>query len=347
MKKTRNIILIISVMLVIIGMIICGVSFAMAGFNAEHFSDAFIGKEVNLEMAEYNAVYGKISINVIDREVELKRSTDDKIHITYKKSEKSRMEFTESGNTLAVTEYNEKKWFDYIFNFDFGRNIVIELPEKINADIKINDKNGKMTANDLNVNGNFDIETGNGELSFINTKFSGSLTARTSNGKITLENLSVGGDGDFTTSNGKYSLEKVKIGGKLKLDTSNGKIKLNSVSAKEAQLKTSNGYVELEDVETEADVSVKSSNGGVLLNSVKAEEIDVKTSNGAANFSGVDVDKSVSIITSNGKISGTLVGKPGDFNFEYGGKTNLPPSGGGDKTAYFETSNNNIEVDYE
>ena len=351
MKKARNIILIISVVLVIIGLIICGVSFAMADFNAEKFSDAFLGKEVELEMADYEAIYEKISVNVENREVELKKSTDNKIHITYKKSEKSRMEFTESGNALTVIEYNEKKWYDYIFNFEFGRNIVIELPENIKADIKITDKNGKMTASGLSVNGSFNVETDNGALSFINTKIEGGLNAKTNNGKITLENLNVGGGADFTTSNGAYSVEKVKTGGKLKMNTSNGKVELDSVSAEETQIKTSNGAVELSGVDSEISVSVKTSNGKVYLDKVSADEVSAETSNGAVEFSGIDVENSVSVKTSNGKISGTLVGKSGDFSFEYDNdgsdKIKLPLSGSGDKTAYFKTSNSNIEVDYE
>lgn len=310
MKKTRNTFIVIAIVMMLVGAVICGVSFASAGFNGDSFSKSFLGKDVEDKMAEYKSDYNKVTIDVKDRKIDVSKSSDDKIHITYTESEKRHINISENNGELLITEQNDMKWYDYIFTFDFGCKMSIQLPENIEAQLNIYNKNGQIEFSDISIDGDVAIEDKNGKLIFTNTSIKGDLNAETSNGEIKTDKLNVSGKAEIKSSNGANSVENTSVGGELSIKTSNGKI---------------------------------------YLYNVKADSISAVTSNGKVEFRDTLVEKEIDAKTSNGKIEGSLIGNQGDFNFRYensNGSSNVPENGNGGKQAYFKTSNGGIDVRY-
>lgn len=311
MKRTRNILIIIAVILMAAGIIICSASLCMTGFDFSQFTTSMTGSEVKEMNRDLTADYQRITIDTKDREIKFEKSEDDKLHLEYTESERRIIEISESNAELSVIERLDYKWYDYIFNFDFGNKLVVKLPSDIKAQISVNTSNGKISFSDISVKNSVDLHTSNGAINITDAAIGGDITAQTSNGRIELLRASVAGKADMKTSNGECSADGASVKGELKFKTSNGKI---------------------------------------YLNNAQAEEISAESSNGKIEFYNADVAKSINAQTSNGKIEGTLVGKPGDFSFRYEtsghNNSNLPLEGNGGKQAYFKTSNGNIDVSY-
>ncbi|MCQ4021544.1 MULTISPECIES: DUF4097 family beta strand repeat-containing protein [unclassified Ruminococcus] len=311
MKKTRNIFIIVAVALMFAGIIICAVSFSMSGFNFSEFSTSLVGKEVKEMKADFKNEFSNLTLNTVDRKIDFQKSDDDMIHFEYTENEKRKIEISESNGTLSLTEHTHYKWYDYFFSFDNGNKLTVKLPAEINASISVDNRNGKITFSGINVKDDVKLHTSNGEISFSDDEIEGELIAQISNGRVNISNLDVKGN---------------------------------------VELKTSNGEVSLQDFDSSSRLNIKTSNGKVYLNKAEAEEISMESSNGKIEFWDTDVTKSISAKTINGKIEGTLIGKEGDYNItaetSSNNSCNLPMTGNGGKTAYFKTSNGNIEVSY-
>lgn len=311
MKKTRNVFIIISIILMTAGIIICSASLCMTGFDFSQFTTSMTGTEVKQMNRDFKADYQRIIIDTKDREIKFEKSDDDKFHLEYTESEKRKIDISENGSELSVIEQFEYKWYDYIFNFDFGNKLVVKLPSDIKAQVSVNTSNGKISLTDISVKNSVDLHTSNGAVTLTDVSINGDINASSSNGRIELVRADITGKADMKTSNGECSADGTSVGGELKFKTSNGKVHLNKTKADDIILESSNGKIELYEA---------------------------------------DVQKSISAQTSNGKIEGTLVGKPGDFTFrcENSGynNSNLPTDGNGGKQAYFKTSNGDIDVSY-
>lgn len=311
MKKTRNVFIIISILLMTAGIIICSASVCMTGFDYSQFTTSMTGTEVREMNREFKADYQRIIIDTKDREIKFEKSDDDKLHLEYTESEKRKIDISENGSELSVIEQFDYKWYDYIFNFDFGNKLIVKLPSDIKAQVSVNNSNGKISLTDISVKNSVDLHTSNGAVSLTDVSINGDINASSSNGRIELVRVEITGKADMKTSNGECSADGTSVGGELKFKTSNGKVYLNKTKADDIVLESSNGKIELYEA---------------------------------------DVQKSISAQTSNGKIEGTLVGKPGDFTFrcENSGhnNSNFPTDGNGGKQAYFKTSNGDIDVSY-
>ncbi|MGN1112790.1 MAG: DUF4097 family beta strand repeat-containing protein [Acutalibacteraceae bacterium] len=311
MKRTRNVFIIISIILMTAGIITASASLCMTGFDFSQFNSSMTGMEVKEMNREFKADYQRIIIDAKDREIKFEKSDDDRLHLEYTESEKRRFDINESGAELKIIEQFDYKWYDYIFNFDFGNKLVVKLPSDIKAQISVNTSNGKISFTDISIKNSVELHTSNGAINITDVSIDGNINAQTNNGRIELVSAVIAGKADMKTSNGECSADGASVNGEFKLKTSNGKI---------------------------------------YLNNAKAEDISAETSNGKIEFYCADVDKSINAQTSNGKIEGTLVGIPGDFSFRYEtssyNKSNLPLEGNGGKQAYFKTSNGDIDVAY-
>lgn len=311
MKRMRNVFIIISIILMTAGIIICSASLCMTGFDFSQFTTSMTGSEVKEMNRDFKADYQRIIIDTKNREIKFEKSEDDKIHLEYNESEKRKIEISESDSELSVTEQLDYKWYDYIFNFDFGNKLVVKLPSNIKAQLSVNTSNGGISLTDISVKNSVDLHTSNGALNITDASIDGDINAKTSNGRIELVRVVVAGKADMKTSNGECSADGASINGEFKLKTSNGK---------------------------------------VYLNKAKADDVILESSNGKIEFCEADVRNSIYAQTSNGKIEGTLVGAPGDFSFRYENSghnnSNLPLEGNGGKQAYFKTSNGDIDVAY-
>lgn len=329
MKKARNVFIIIAILFMVAGIGISVAAAATMDFNFTTMGDDYVQ-----EGKDYESDYAKLTLDVLNRDIEIIKSQDDNIHFSYSQGKKSTLEFAENttDNELKLTEKDNRQWYDYIFGFSFPTKLTIALPDKSSVQIYINNKNGKIAVSDLEINSSVEFISQNGEINLSNSTVTGNLSAETSNGTIELNSLDLL-NGEFKTSNGKYYVNNVT---------------------------------------TQKDLNLKTSNGKIEAYNVKSNQVNFKSSNGEIRFENIDVSTAISGETSNGSISGTLVGTEGDFTFDADttlGDVNVPSnepkelgsSGNSNsdklmdwlfdevitqKTAYFKTSNGSIDVSY-
>lgn len=250
-----------------------------------------------------------VSVKQYNSEVLVKKSSDDKIHVTYYT--------TDCCPTVSeLTQYGEIKLYDNFWDYGIkqytkgffhgykkhGLKTVIELPENSTGiNIRIDTSNGKITAEKIYIN-KAEFYTSNGKIQFSNI-VSDTFVGNTVNGsvtadKITAENISLG------TSNGDIKVSEVTAD-KLGTGTSNGSVIVKNVNAKSTEMTTSNGEISLSDIKSEKLVNASTSNGSIDISNISSDNIILQTSNGSilGNITGSPDDYNISSSTSNGNDS--------------------------------------------
>ena len=301
----------IASILVAAGLVLMGVAFMLSGGDITKLNTQNL--TYTEKRAEFDASkFSLMSLKDSNNSVKLLPSPDNKIYITYYESEKTHYAFDQSqAGALKITYVSDFHWFDLvgITFLSTDTTVVIEIPQNTDMELDIKTSNGGISVNDL---------TMKKPLSF-----------KSSNGKITLANISTDD--------------------KIYAKTSNSKITFSEVSCGGGELETSDGKIELVNASFYGDVNGKTSNGNILLTDVSCmDRIEMRTSNSPIEFSNLDCGYT-DLETSNGRISGTVAGKHGDYNFTTktsNGNISVPDSEPGGKTFIAKTSNSKITIEY-
>ncbi|MFD1038389.1 DUF4097 domain-containing protein [Virgibacillus byunsanensis] len=168
-----------------------------------------------------------IDIQANNEQIEIHSTNDSKasIELTGKtKTGEERLSVEENGNTLSIrTEEQKNKLFNFNF-WTFSMKLNIYLPEKLYDSIQIDNDNGSITAENLDVT-EIDAATQNGKIN-LNNITAENVQMNTNNGKISLSNV----DGEIygKTNNGAISLITNNLDRPIEFDTDNGKIEIQS-----------------------------------------------------------------------------------------------------------------------
>ncbi|MCU0105575.1 DUF4097 family beta strand repeat-containing protein [Acholeplasma vituli] len=225
---------------------------------------------------EYDgAQFTRIELSFYNNPVEIKPSTDDKIHIDFKVDQYEEIVLSDESNVLSIVVTSD--WWDYMrnpllwFNFSnitVNRTVTVLLPDSL-YELQVKTSNGAITLNDLTLK---------------------SAHLNTSNGKVDVRNTTVN---DLT------------------LGSSNGKVYLNTVTSENVELSTSNGEIECINL-VATSVDAETSNGPINGSGIVSNDFRVQTSNGRINITvqGRFDDYKVKTRTSNGdvKIDGATYG---------------------------------------
>lgn len=247
-----------------------------------------------------------ITLKDCNTPINIKKSSDDKIHLDYYVNEKESYNINSQDNIEVSKELNYK-WYDYIFNINFQQcDFTISLPENFNGDIDVNTENGKITLDDISAN-ILTLKTSNGDFDVENIK-SGSLSAKTNNGYIYVSSSEIKDTAKLTTSNGAVEQNKVNVND-LSVETYNGKIKLYDANVNNnATLVTNNQEINFSNLSVKGDLKLNTANGkitGNILQPMSNFSIISNTSNGHNNLpSNVTMGtQKMDVKTSNGDIN--------------------------------------------
>ena len=316
--------------ILIAGLVLFFVGFAMAGFQLEELSTAIPYEEKTYTDEHVASIVVKDS-NV---PVEFAVSKENRVTVRYFENEEYQYTIENQNGRLSIEKANHRKWYLHMFSFEWATQdvkLVVMVPESFQGDVAISTSNGQIDFSDGHV---------------------AKATLSTSNGRITVQNAETMGNLEVKTSNGRISLDRVKAGGDAQLVTSNANIEVTELTASNIDVKSSAGNISINNTTAALDIKVKSSNGQVVLDQVSAaRNVNADTSNSGIKLTKLNVGRSVSCGTSNGKISGTIVGRMEEFSITSSttnGDNNLPKkTDNGEKNANFKTSNSDIEIAFE
>lgn len=335
MTKYKKNILIISGIVCTLGAICMAIAMMTVNFDVKALD--LCGEPKKISESYYVQDIKSVSVRLYNSEVLVKKSSDEKIRVTYYT--------TDCCPTVSeITQNKEIQLYDNFWDYGVkqfakgffhgykkhGLKTVIELPENSDSiNIRIDTSNGKITAENTDVN-KAEFYTSNGDVQFSNIT-SDTFVGNTVNGsvtadKITADNISLG------TTNG-YIKVSALTADKLSTTTSNGAITVKNVNAKSAEMSTSNGAISLSDIKSENLINASTSNGAIDISNISSDNIILQTSNGSilGNIIGNPDNYNISSSTSNGNDSLAI----------YNNKNKIQ-----DKKIEACTSNGNILVEF-
>lgn len=327
-RDTMQRLIIIGVIILIIGIVIFTFSLWSAGWDIKRIST-----KTPLDEKHYseNAEFESIEINDRDMNISVKKSSDDKIHITYFENDNEYYDISTENSVLKFTRNVEYKWYHYIFNIDFfSYEMIIELPENYKCEMNLKTSNSKISINDVSLI---------------------SLNAKTSNGKIIASRIDCSENADLYNSNGAIDISDISLSGKLSADTSNGHIILENINTTDdIKAHSSNNKITLKNTVCN-NIKCITSNGVITANDIfSSENIELETSNNKVSVTNLQFTNECSLTTSNGIITGTMPGKTIDYTITSqtsNGKNSLPEKlNGGDKKLRVKTSNGKIDINF-
>lgn len=307
MTKYKNKIFIISGIVCALGAICMALAMMTVNFDVKALD--LCGEPQKVSKSYDVQDIKSVSVNQYNSEVLVKKSSDDKIHVTYYTTDCC-------PTVAAINQDKEMNIYDNFWDYGIkqytkgffhgykkhGLKTVIELPENSSEiNIRIDTSNGKITAENINVH-KAEISTSNGDVQFSNI-VSDTFIGNTCNGsitadKITADKISLG------TSNGDVKVSEVTAD-KVGTATSNGSITVKNVNAKSAEMTTSNGEISLSDIQSVNLINASTSNGSVNITDISSDIIILQTSNGSilGNIIGNPDNYNISSSTSNGNDS--------------------------------------------
>ena len=275
-----NKISIIAATLLLVGLVVFGVGFAMTGFNLSKLST-----EAEFIEKSFVSPSGVSGIVIEDSNIAVKiiASPDDKVHVTYFENDKEFYEISQSkSGTLVITKKNDRKWYDYIFNLRFQSvHLTVAVPGNFSGDLSVKSSNSPIDASDIKA-ANILLDSSNARITASNVSVSAKFKASTSNGAITLSKVTALGDIVCDSSSGGITLDQVE-GNTIETDTSNQDVVLTSVVSNDRiAIKTSNASIAFNDIQFKTGLDCYTSNGvvkGSLLGKLSDYTITSKTSN--------------------------------------------------------------------
>lgn len=177
-----------------------------------------------------------ITINVLDREIEVSISNDNQIHIDYHESEKEYYKLSISENNLLTMEFlQNKKWSDYIGtkpNLDF-RKIYLKIPQGLLSNLTIITTNEKISLSKITVTECITLSSNGGNIEFKQIDAGKALILTAKNGNI--KGTIIGSYDDYSIAckikKGECNLPLKKVDGEKSLEVSsnNGDIKIDFI----------------------------------------------------------------------------------------------------------------------
>lgn len=248
--------------------------------------------------------------------------TDREPYVVCYDREKLYHAVTIENGVLKIELQDERKWYDYIFNFGHD-TITVYLPNDTYSALNI-----EGDTSDIYIQDDFTFESINVSVSTGDVdcyaNVTGNAKIEVSTGDITVKGISALSL-DLTASTGEIELENVNAEEEIKITVSTGDTELENVDCASLTSTGDTGELELKNVIAKNFFSLERSTGDITFKNCDAGEITVKTSTGDVSGSllsdkifftntstgRVDVPKSLTggkceITTSTGNITITL-----------------------------------------
>lgn len=200
-------------------------------------SDSDSGKKGSQEgLKEKNYSVDAADLNEVEilteaTDIEVEKSSDDKVHITYYDRDEEFFNIKVKDNKLKM-DYSTSKNLKNYFKLkkekeDYG--IKIALPDNIKSDLKLETRNEGIKIDTVNIDGTIDAKTKDGSVDLSNIKATSYIFVETEDEDISLDNVSSSKDIEARNSGGDIELNKVDVGKAFLLKTKDGDVEGNVV----------------------------------------------------------------------------------------------------------------------
>lgn len=275
MKKSTKKSLQIALLLCIVGLVICLVSFVAVGFDIKKMST--VTYETNTH--EVNEDFSNITIKTETADLHFVQWEEEGCKIVCHEEARVRHTATVQDETLVITVTDARKWYDHIgISFD-DAELTVYLPKEQYEALEI-----KSDTGDVELSEDFAFETGKaetdtGEITWKASVADG-LVIETDTGEVKVDTEKLG-ELHIKTSTGDVSVDSVENALIISVETDTGEILLNSIKCRSFTTKSDTGEIRITDTVAGFCGTVVSETGDVTLeNSDAVESLSIKTDTG-------------------------------------------------------------------
>ena len=297
MKKVTQITILVAIACILIGCAVALTALAVVGFDFSRLSSV---KQVSNTYVIEEEVRS-IDIRTSAANIVFAPSADDRFTVECVQGDRITLNVEVVGDTLRISEQDNRKWYEYIGIFYYDAQITVYIPndeedrifnrlylETSSGDITITDPSYRFTDAELRTlsgdilyhapaSKTLTIETGSGNVDAGHYPL-GVVQINTSSGDVSLPTMS-GSYVSVSTSSGKVTAKQADA---LSLDisTSSGNVTLSETALGTLTVYTSSGNLSVQDVDVRTNTQLHTSSGDIRLNGFDAETIGIKTSSG-------------------------------------------------------------------
>lgn len=383
MKKSKVILIVISVVCILIGAAMMGGAYyALASNASEKIADARFQKKTHTVTEPFT----KLNIRTISSSIEILPSSDGVCRIVCDDNEKLYHDFsvTESpqGTQLNINQRDDWQWYEMLYGLYQADELKVQvyLPEaeydllhadSANGDITIAPDFRCRTVNTYTAGGNTkitDLQTGHltahtvsGDLDLRNIEAANDVYAQNASGFIQLESVTAP---NITTSasSGGTVLDQVSsdflhtssvsgqilvINGKFRdnsyFESGGGHIEITASEFGEHVMLTVSGSVTLQNVIGTC-LNISTTSGEIIIgDALYSESVLCHTGNGAILFTGLDSEM-LEFLSTSGGVSGNLLSPKNFITETVSGFVNVPRSDESNGTCHISTVSGNIDI---
>lgn len=322
----RNILGVLLPALIMMGVGIVILSFAMAFYGPDLF-------EEEIYMEKTHTINDKVSfLKVSDAEcdVAIRPSPDGICRVVCPDGEKIYRQVTLDGETLTVTRVDDRKWYEHI-GISWGwkpRAVTVYLPEGTYRDLSLKTASGEIDVPAGYTFSSAKLTSASGDISF-SCNVEKALEISTASGDVALSDLQVAslyfpGSLTVTTASGDLSFENCGVSGTFTASTASGDVEVSGGAPTKMVLSTVSGEISLENLEVWGSLSVSTTSGEITFDRLSAHE-------------------NIEMTTVSGDVKGTVAG-----DFRYSVKTTSGdirvPSDGGTGSFTLKTTSGDVNI---
>lgn len=274
MTKSLKIIIGVALGLVIAGIVLTLVTFAVVGFDVGRLG----ASRFETKTYPITETVERVEITVDTADVTFLVAENGEARVECFENEKEPHTVAVTDGKLTVGIVKPEKWYNRISFFSKSPKITVYLPAGEYAALTAETDTGDVTVPKTITFGEIGIRTDTGDVE-ISGGSPAALRIETDTGDVTYSSSAPGAVG-IKTDTGDVRISGVVCGGDLSLETDTGKIKMTDVSCVGLGIKTDTGDVILKNVVGTGDAKIKTDTGDVDFDRCDAANYDIKTDTG-------------------------------------------------------------------
>lgn len=254
MKKSKKIIIIISLSLIAIGLVTSFIGLVSMNFDITKINDVTYSDETYSVNEDFSNVY----ISSIGGEIKLLRSDDALCKVLVNENSKISCSVRTEDDTLHIDLRDNRKWYEHISFFGFNNDIAVYFPQEAYDALHIETASSDIEVSQELSFASAEISTMSGEVD-VKASISDNISINTTSGDISVEN-------SFATE--------------VTLKSVSGEINGEKINCKSISAKTTSGEIELKNVVAEYQMNGKSVSGSIFLDNCDADYLKLSTTSG-------------------------------------------------------------------
>ena len=273
MTKSLKIIIGIALGLVIAGVVLTLVAFAVVGFDVGRIG---AGK-FDTKTYPITEPVERVAITVDTADVTFLVAEDGETRVECFENEKEPHTVAVADGQLTVGVIKHEKWYNRVSFFSKSPKITVYLPAGKYAALTVETDTGDVTVPETITFGTIRIETDTGDVTLAGGT-PATVDVETDTGDVAYSSSAPGAVG-IKTDTGDVKMISVSCGD-LSVKTDTGKVKMTDVSCAALTIKTNTGDAILKNVVGTGDAKIETDTGDVDFDRCDAANYDIKTDTG-------------------------------------------------------------------